>query len=156
MPRLRAYFAHPYHYKDTAGKYRIIEEMISRRLKILDPFEKEQEVLERFGVKEYYGDESFELARTIWTQDLGLISSAQIVVAWIPSLSDIRNSKKITYHTIGTCMEIAYAYEKGKFIQIISPIHHPSFAVYADEHQYFETIDGWIWHKDYKWKRHKI
>jgi hypothetical protein len=155
MPRLRCYFAHPYHYKDTPEKYKIIKELISRRLKILDPFEKEKEVLKEFGVDDYYLGETYELARRIWTQDLGLISSAQVLLAWIPSIDDLFLEKKAMYHTLGTAMEVAEAYNKGKFIQIISPIHHPSFAVYADEHQYFESIDNWIWHRDYKWRRYK-
>jgi len=155
MSKLRCYFAHPYHYKDTDDKYRIIEEMISRRFEILDPFKEEKKTLEKFGVTDYFSGESYELARAIWTQCLGLISSAQIVVAWIPSIDELFLSKKAMYHTIGTAEEIAYAYEKGKFIQIISPIHHPSFAVYASDKQYFETIHEWTWHKHYIWRKYK-
>lgn len=129
--------------------------MMSRRLKILDPFVIEQEILKKYGVKNYYEGETYELARAVWTQDLKAISSAQIVVAWIPGIDEVFLSKRSQYHTIGVGAELDYAYGKGKFIQIISPIHHPAFAVYADEHQYFETIDDWIWHKGYKWRKHK-
>lgn len=153
MPRLKAYLSHPYHYKDTEDKYIILEEMNYRRLEVIDPFEQEKSILEEFGVKDYWEGETYELARRIWTKDLQAISNSHVVVAWIPSLEELRKSENITYHTIGTAMEICYAYEKKKFIQIISPIHHPSFSVYAD--QYFESIDDFIRRREYRWARYK-
>lgn len=140
--RIRCYFAHPFKYKDTKEKMDVVLELLSRHLKIIDPFKEEQEILDDFEVDNYYGNEYYELARRIWTKDLGQISSCRIMIAWIP-----------TYEIIGTAMEIAYAYEHNKFIQIISPIHHPSFAVYAD--QYFESISDFIKRREYVWKRFK-
>ena len=127
---MRCYFAHPFSKNEVESKERIEAELKSRQLIVIDPFDDEQKIMDAFGVESYWGNESWELARRIWTKDL----------AWIPD-----------YNVIGTAMEIAYAYEKNKFIQIISPIHHPSFAVYAD--QYFENIPDFCNHREYKWKR---
>ena len=140
--RIRCYLAHPFKFKDSKEKMDIVKELLSRHVKIVDPFKEEQEILDDFGVDSYYGNESWELARRIWTKDLGQISSCRIVVAWMP-----------TYEMIGTASEVAYAYEHNKYIQIISPIKHPSFALYAD--QYFESIDDFIKRREYKWKRYK-
>jgi len=153
VTKMRCYFAHPEQYKNREDKYRIIEELESRRLIVLDPFEEEKEVLKKFGTGSYFEGETYELARAIWTKCLGLISSAQIMVAWIPIIDEEFLRKEPTYHTIGVGEEIAHAYNKRKFIQIISPIHHPSFAVYAD--QYFEDIDGWERMRKYKWRNKK-
>ena len=142
--RMRCYFAHPFKLMDTTEKMDILKELLSRQLIVVDPFREEQDILDEFGVDKYWGNESWELARRIWTKDLGQISSCRLLLAWVP-----------TYESaLGTMSEIAYAYEHGKFIQIISPIHHPSFAVYAD--QYFESINDFINRREYKWKRVKI
>lgn len=140
--RMRCYFAHPFKLKDTPEKMEILKELLSRQLIVIDPFRDEQEILDDFGVDTYWGNENWELARRIWTKDLGQISSCRIFVAWIPS-----------YNVIGTAMEVAYAYEHNKFIQIISPLRHPSFAVYAD--QFFESIPEFIRRNEYRWKRFK-
>lgn len=152
---MRCYLAHPEQYKDREEKFRIVEELESRRLIVLDPFKEEEKILEKFGVKSYFEGESYELARAIWTKCLGLISSSQVLLAWIPPIDEGFLKKEPSYHTIGTPEEVCYAYGKGKFIQIISPIHHPSFAVYADEHQYFETIGDWEHRRDYQWRKSK-
>lgn len=153
--RIRCYFAHPLKFKDSKEKMDIVLELLSRHLKIIDPFKDEQEILDDFGVDRYYGNEYWELARRIFTKDLGQISSCRILVAWVPVNTGYESfdTKNVPYEVIGTTEEIAYAYEHNKFIQIISPIKHPSFAVYAD--QYFETIDDFIRRREYKWKRYE-
>ncbi|MHA1795243.1 MAG: hypothetical protein ACTSUK_03965 [Promethearchaeota archaeon] len=141
--KLKCYFAHPYYTIGTYGEKRIKEELKSRRLEVIDPFEKEQKLLKEFAVEEYYtGPQYYELARKMWTKDMGYVKTCDIVVAWIPD-----------YRALGTAMEIAIAYEAGKFIQIISPLKHPSYAVYAD--QYFLTIADWVSYREYKWEKFK-
>jgi len=143
MPRLKnaklkCYFAHPYTTKGTSEEKEIIEELKSRRLDLYEPFTSEGKLLEKYGVKEYYtGPIYYEMAREIWTKDIGAVKKSDIIVAYLP------------HPSMGTAMEIATAYEFKKFIQIISPMKHPSFSIYAD--QLFESIQAWKNHKQYKW-----
>lgn len=143
MPRAKVYYAHPYKTRGTHIEERIIDELKSRRLIIHEPFTKEAEVLSKYGVEEYYERPYFELARDIWTKDRGRVIKSDIIVAHIPD--DIQ--------AIGTAMEVAIAYEFGKFIQIISPMKHPSFALYAD--QLFETVEDWERKRIYKWENYE-
>ena len=46
MPRIRTYLAHPFHYKDSPDKNRIVLEMMGRGLKVIDPFEEEKKLLQ--------------------------------------------------------------------------------------------------------------
>jgi nucleoside 2-deoxyribosyltransferase len=145
MPRLKhvklkCYFAHPFETRGSPEEKEILEELESRRLNVHEPFTEEDCILKKYGKTHYYMDGKpiyFELAREIWTKDLGAIKNSDIVVAYLPN------------RQIGTSMEVAVAYEYKKFIQIISPIKHPSFAVYAD--QLFETIADWKRYKEVKW-----
>lgn len=142
--KIKAYFAHPEKLKDSQEKYQIYAELCSRQINVIDPFKEEQHILDEFGVDRYYGNECWELARRLWTNDLGAIKSCKILVAWVP-----------TYESaLGTMSEIDYAYINGSFIQVISPILHPSFAVYAD--QLFQTIDDFIYRREYRWKTCQI
>jgi len=59
------------------------------------------------------------------------------LIAWIPE------------KTIGVPAEVVEAYHKNKYIQIISPIIHPSFAVYGN--QMYLSIDDYIKRRQYKW-----
>ena len=141
--RMRCYFAHPFKLRDSSEKMDILKELLSRLLIVTDPFRDEEKILTEFGVDSYWGNEYWELARKIWTKDLGQISDCRYLLAWVPN-----------YETaLGTMAEIAHAYEHNKFIMIISPILHPCFSVYAD--QFFVTISDFINRREYKWKRYK-
>lgn len=141
MPRANIYFAHPFITRGSIEEKEILEELELRRLMVYEPFKKEEEILKSYNVDDYYTRPYWELARRIWTQDLGRIKKSDIMLAWLPEKS------------IGTAMEIAVAYEYDKFIQIISPIKHPSYAIYAD--QLFESITDWKNYKVYKWENYK-
>jgi len=140
--KMKCYFAHPDDTRGTPEEKEIIEELRSRRLNVHEPFKREDYILAKYGVKEYYeGPIYFELAREIWTKDMGAVKNSDMILAYLP------------YPSTGTAMELAIAYECGKFIQIISPTKHPSYAVYAD--QLFESIEDWKYHRKYKWVNYK-
>lgn len=138
------YFAHPYNTVGSDGEREIIEELKSRQVSIFNPFKEEGDVLEKYGKEEYYkGPTYWQLARDIWTKDLGAVKKCDILLAWLPNKEGI-----------GTSAEIATAYEYKKFIQIISPYRHPSFSVYAD--QYFLSIRKWKRRILYKWEEYNV
>jgi len=138
--KLRCYFVYPKGYKDAVGINRIKEEMVSRRLEVIEPLLNDNKIVEEFGLDRYYSNETWTVARKIWTQRLKLLASSDIVISWVPDFDYIP-------------LEIPIAYKSKKFIQIISPTLHPSFSVYASEKQYFTNIDNWIHRRDYKWRK---
>ena len=138
MTKLKCYLAHPEKHKNDPMKILLVEELKSRRIEVIDPFDMEKPYLEEIGIKDYWECQGWKLARKIWTLDIGLVYKCDMLVGWIPD-----------YESIGTSAEIAMAYVWKKFIQIISPIHHPMFSVYAD--QYFESIDDFIRRREYIW-----
>lgn len=140
---IKCYFAHPYHSRKSPKIDKIKEELRFRQVEVYDPFLEEEEILARYDKKEYYeGKIYWQLARDIWTKDIGSLKKCQFVLGWIPD----RNC-------IGTAAEIATAYDFKKFIQIISPLRHPMFSVYAD--QYFLSVDEWIRRHEYIWETYK-
>lgn len=143
MPRMRCYFAHPYKSRYSKEEILILEELKHRRLEVYEPFRGEGKILQKYGKTEYYTGPIYgELAREIWTKDRGAVLKSDMLLAYIPD----------EYESRGTMAELAIAYEHKKFIQIISPLKHPSFSVYAYDELY-ETIDDWIRHKRYKWEK---
>ena len=158
--KLKCYFAHPYETRFTPEEKEIIEEIKSRRLELIEPFAEEDNLLKKYGVKEYYSRPYYELGREMWTKDLGKVRSSDILIAYMPE--DV--------HAKGTMAEVVTAYEwnqfkiwMGKqgipykdsliFIQIISPMKHPSFTVYPD--QLFETIGDWKNHRQFRWLNYR-
>ena len=143
---LEVYFAHPYSYREDPLKEKLKEELKFRLIKMYDPFEDEDKILQKYGLniksKGYYTHPYYKLAREIWFKDLHMLYKLDFLIAWLPD-----------YKAIGTSMEIVEAYRKDKYIQIISPIIHPSFAVYAN--QFFLSIDDYIRRKQYKWMEFK-
>jgi hypothetical protein len=129
MTKLKCYFAHPYTEKDTDEKFSIMNILKERGVEVTDPFEVEEDILAKYGVKEYYENPLYKLGRELWINDLKRIRTTDMILAWIP------------YPTIGVSKELQYAYLYKKFIQIISPIKHPSFAyVLTHGNQQFEDI----------------
>lgn len=120
-----------------------MEELEHRQVKVYNPFTEEGDIIKKYGKEEYYkGPIYWQMARDIWTKDIGAVKRCDIIVAWMPH-------KKC----IGTSAEVATAYEYKKFVQIISPLKHPSFSVYAD--QFYLTIDDWIHFNTYEWEVYK-
>lgn len=141
--KMQVYFAHPYSSVDMLEKNMIIEELKLRNLKVHNPFDGEEKILKKYGVNDYYENPNWEMAREIWTKDIKAIVKSNLLVAWLP----------IGACGMGTAQEVVIAYNFNKFIQIISPILHPSFAVYAD--QLFISIKDFINQSEYKWKNYK-
>lgn len=142
---LEVYFAHPLTHIDHPLKEKLREELKFRLIKMYDPFEDENKILKKYGLnmksKGYYTAPYYKLARELWFKDLHMLYKLDFLIAWIPE------------KTIDVPEVVVEAYRKDKYIQIISPIIHPSFAVYAN--QFFLSIGDYIHRRQYKWMEFK-
>ena len=155
--KVKCYFAHPWSRHNSNGEKRIMSILRSRGVEVINPFDGEDEVLQKYGIEKnsYYYKPIYKLAREIWIKDLKQIESCDMLLVWLPEKS------------IGTPQEISYAYHvvnrlrkrDGKppiFIQIISSIKHPSFAYYlTGGNQYFSSISAFEHLKPERWEDHE-
>lgn len=138
---INCYFAHPYNKRKSKVKYRIKKILRARNVNVIDPFIGEYKILKEHGVKEYYEDPKYKLAREIWIRDLQKVRECQMLLAWSPEPS------------LGTAVELFYAYTQKKFVQIISEKKHPLFAyVLTGGNQLFETVDDFDAFNVCRWK----
>lgn len=138
---IKCYFAHPYNKRKSKDKYKIKKILKERNVDVIDPFIGEFKLLKEHGVDEYYNDPKYKLAREIWIRDLQKVRECEMLLAWSPEPS------------LGTAVELFYAYTQKKFIQIISAKKHPLFAyVLTGGNQLFETIDEFDKFNVYRWK----
>ena len=139
--KMKCYFAHPYDLRKSAGKYRIRRLLLDRDVIVVDPFIGEFKILKKHGVKEYYANPKYKAARELWIKDLQQVRDCDMIVAWIPDPS------------IGCSAELQEAYRYHKFIQIISPILHPSFAyVLTGPNQQYLSIDDFERYRVLRWE----
>ena len=140
---MQVYFAHPLDLRFDEDKFRILDELKSRQLLVYDPYDEEEKIVHAYGQETYWDNPNWDLARELWTKDLKAINKSDFLLAWIP-----------TYEAIGTSKEMTIAYlTRRMYVQVISPILHPSFAVEA--HQLFTTIDDFVARKPHIWKKVK-
>ena len=148
--KLRAYFAHPYKTIGSEGEKRIIDILEERKVKVINPFDTEDDVLEKYNDKPLR-----KLGRDIWIKDLNQISKCNIFVVWMPDMP-----------VFGCAAELQYALEWQKekreinrhirmktgvgfdrqdepyLIQMITKRKNPLIAYAIDYgNQLFETID---------------
>ena len=141
VKKMKCYFAHQYDLRKSAGKYRIRKLLLERDIEVVDPFIGEFKILKKHGVSEYYAKPKYEAARELWIKDLQQVRECDMIVAWFPSPS------------IGCSAELQEAYRHHKFIQIISPLLHPSFAyVLTGPNQQYLSIDDFERYRVYRWE----
>jgi len=139
MPK--CYFAHPYNHRNDRDKFQILKHIHKRMsLAVIDPFDGEDKLLKKHGVEEYYKNPLHDLGCEMWLKDLNQIHRCQYLVAWIPD-----------YEALGTSAEISYAYALQRvYIIIISPILHPSFALYHRE--MYLSVSDFLNGRKFDWK----
>ena len=143
--KLKCYFAHTYESKDSPAAKEIIEELGSRGVIVVNPFDGEDEMmLKKYGRTNYYPDPPYKLGREIWAKDERQVSDCDMILVYVPE--GVRLS--------GGCgVEMRMAYLWGKFIQIISMSRHPVFAyVLTGGNQMFENIADWKIYRQVRWK----
>ena len=142
--KYKCYFAHPYESRGTPEEAEIIEELKSRLVEVLNPFDGEDEMmLKKYGRTNYYPDPPYKMGREIWAKDLRQVAEADMILVYVPA--GVRLS--------GGCgIEMFHAYQLHKFIQIISISKHPAFAyVLTGANQMFESIKDWKGNRKLRW-----
>ena len=136
VKKLRIYFAHPYSTWKLDMEQNIIAELEKRGYEVINPFDREQGIMEAAGVERYYDDPSLELAKSIVQSDIGAIDLCDGIFAWYPPNTAM----------IGTTFEVALVHcynadirtdlviSSGalKQIMICCETKHPFLWVFAD------------------------
>jgi len=141
----KCYLAHPYESQNSEEIQIIKDELVARRVKVVNPFDGENELmLEKYGRECYYPNPPFQLAVDVWTKDMRQVSECDMLLVYVP------DGKRLS----GGCgVELFKAWQEKKFIQIISKSRHPVFA-YVLAHsngQMFESIENWKKYKELRW-----
>lgn len=142
---MKVYFAHPYESMGSKEAREIIEELKSRKLEVVNPFDGEDDLMrEKYGVENYYPDPPFQLGVDIWAQDLRRVAQADMILVYVPEGERLSG---------GCGIELFHAWQLKKFIQIISMSKHPAFA-YILAHsngQMFRSINDWKNYRQLRW-----
>jgi len=146
MYRLKCYLAHPYESRLTPEIQIIKDELIHRRVEVVNPFDGEDKLmLEKYGRTNYYPDPPFKLGVEIWAKDKRQVEkSVDMLLVYVP------DGKRISG---GCAIELWLAHQQKKYIQIISKSRHPAFA-YVMAHgkvDMFDSIEDWVKFKRARW-----
>jgi len=142
---LSCYFAHSWISKDHPDKIRIVKALEEMKIEVIDPFNGEDDLCTKHGEIDYYPNCNYKLGRDIWVKDLGQIREADMFLMWIDSSAPGR--------FMGTSYEMAYAFNLGKHIQIISDLRHPYMAyVLCDGNRQYNTIEDFENQRRIRWK----
>ncbi len=138
----KIYFAHPFDRRFTKRKEMIIKKLEERGFLVIDPFDGEDKIAKKYGVKNYYQNPCRDFAREIKERDFGAVDNADALFGWIP--------KGVTM--IGTIREYDRALRGGKYIIILCYKPNP-FLEDADELYltYGDFLDG----KKFEWDKNK-
>ncbi len=142
---LSCYFAHSWISKDNPDKIRIVKALEQMKIEVIDPFTNEDKLCEEFGETDYYPFCNYKLGRAIWVKDLAQIRQADMFLMWVDSHMQGR--------FMGTSYELAYAFNLGKHIQIISDLRHPYMAyVLCGGNRQYDTIEDFENSRRIRWK----
>ncbi len=146
MTKMICYFAHPYESIGTSEETEIINELKSRQVTVINPFDGEDKMMqEKYGQSGYYPDPPFKLGVDIWAQDLRRVAEANMLLVHVPEGTRLSG---------GCGIEMFHAWQLKKFIQIISVSKHPAFA-YVMAHsnaEMFSSIEDWKKFNKLRWK----
>ena len=114
MKKKTIYFAHSHKWMNSKRKQTIKEILESRGYRVVDPFEHEIELEEKYGYK-YHENRNEDFANDITEKDYELVFRADELFAWFP----------IGATTIGTPLEIGWAKDLGKKVTVLYSSAHP-------------------------------
>lgn len=112
------YFAHSTSMMNTKKEQEIIEVLEKRGYMVINPFEKEDEICQKYGVKNYYEAPTKKFAEEIETKDWELVDKSAEYFGWFECDFGIKT-------LIGTSIEMDRSYLMGKKITVIINILHP-------------------------------
>ncbi|KKL55117.1 hypothetical protein LCGC14_2258590 [marine sediment metagenome] len=138
------YFAHPYESRFSPEETAILNELIDRRVEIINPFDVEDSTMfKKYGIESYYPDPPYKLGREIWQKDLKYVAECDMILVYVPDGTRLSG---------GCGIEMFHAFQLHKFIQIISKDKHPAFAyVLTKGNQMYDSIQNWIHNKMLVW-----
>ena len=143
--KLSCYFAHSWRSKDHPDKIRIIKALEQMKIDVIDPFNGEDDMCSKYDETDYYPNCNYKLGRDIWVKDLSQIREADMFLMWVDSSMPGR--------FMGTSYELAYAFNLGKHIQIISDLRHPCMAyVLCHGNRQYNTIEDFENQRRIRWK----
>lgn len=156
--RLKCYFAHPHKAKDTQEAKRIIDILKSRKVKVVNPFDGEDEICKKYGVETYYPSTPYKLGREFWIKDLRQLDNCNMALFWLPKeytpkgcFAELQHA--IEYQNRKIRRYTALKMENGYFIQIITEFRHPIIAwALCYNNQLYDNIDDFERHRQAKWK----
>jgi len=108
------YFAHSHKWMDSKRKKKIRSILESRGYEVFDPFEHEEELIEKYGYV-YSENRTKPYANDITEKDYELVKNADELFAWFP----------IGSTTIGTPLEVCWARNMGKKVTVLYSSAHP-------------------------------
>lgn len=132
------YFAHPFDLWKTELEKKIEDALEEKGYIVINPFDTESDLNEKYGVDTYYDNPSKEFAKEICERDFASIERQDIYFAYIP--------KGVT--SIGTIREFEKALELGKRTIIVCYKPNP-FLIDADE--LYLSLQDFIEGNEYKW-----
>lgn len=145
MTKMKCYFAHPYESRDTQAAKIIMDELKSRRIEVINPFDGEDDMmLAKYNRTNYYPDPPFNMGAEIWAKDMRQVAEVDMLLVYVPPNTRLSG---------GCGVELFHAWQLKKFIQIISQSKHPVFA-YIMKHsnaEMFNSIFDWQKFRKLRW-----
>jgi hypothetical protein len=122
MRKKTIYFAHPQETMGSKRERQIVSILESRGYEVINPFEKEEALVEKYGVKNYYEKPTEEFAIEITVGDYYLVEICDEYFGWFPEKTP----------AIGTSLELARAERFDKKITAIYNKPHPFLWKHCD------------------------
>ncbi|MHA1733530.1 MAG: hypothetical protein ACTSU5_16400 [Promethearchaeota archaeon] len=118
----KIYFAHPFDTWKTPEETRIAGVLESRGYEVVNPFDVEHELNEKYDATGFYEKPSYSFAVDIVQEDYETFCGCDEYFGWFP--------RGIT--VVGTAIELAWALRQGKRITALCYKPNPFLWVYAD------------------------
>ena len=113
--KIRIYFAHSHKWWKSKREKMITDVLESRGYEVVDPFDYEDAINEKYGVKSYSENRTEAHANDITEKDWELIVSCDELFAWFP----------LDTTTIGTPLELGWAKNLGMKVTGLYKYAHP-------------------------------
>ena len=143
--KYKCYLAHPYESRDDDEIKEIIDELKSRGVTVVNPFDGEDKLmLEKYGRTNYYPDPPYDLGREIWMKDERQVKECNMILVYVP------NGQRLS----GGCgIEMRKAYDKfrdthlelnGKVVNSLTALYfrdwYYSSNEFIDDEKYYKAV----------------
>ena len=132
------YLAHPYDKRYSKRKEMIAKKLTEKGFNVVDPFDGEDNIAEKYGVKTYYENPWEDFAREIVNRDFKQVDECDALFAWIP--------KGVTM--IGTVKELVRAEMHGKHTIVLCYKPNPFL---VDVSELYLSYQDFLDHNKFIW-----